>query len=81
MAREVGIVLAVTPVGALTVRANGEVAAAEGTSVSDGTGRVKGRVARVFGPVARPYLTVRLRRALRPHEAVALVGRPLLREG
>ena len=53
----------------------------EGTRVIDGSGRCSGEVARVFGPVAQPYLSIRLRRPLRPHEAKALVGSPLTVEG
>ncbi len=77
----VGIVLAVTPTGLLTARSPDATFAPEGTSVADATGRLRGRVVRVFGPVARPYLSVRLRRLPRPTEATALVGSMLVREG
>lgn len=74
------MVLAVTPSGQLTVRALPGVVAPEGTAVRDRTGRVHGRVARLFGPIDRPYLTVRLRRAPSPSDGVALVGSSLIRE-
>ncbi len=78
---DVGIVVAVTPTGLLTARSPGSTFAPEGTPVADGTGRLHGRVVRVFGPVARPYLSVRLRRPPRPNEAAALVGSMLVSEG
>ncbi|MGD0719214.1 MAG: H/ACA RNA-protein complex protein Gar1 [Thermoplasmata archaeon] len=78
--REVGTVLAVTPTGTLTVRAGGADAAEEGTIVTDRRGPFRGRVIRVFGPVARPYLVVRPRRAVSLQEGVALIGATLLRE-
>jgi rRNA processing protein Gar1 len=71
------VVVAVTPSGRLTARAGSARFYPEGTVVTDRTGTIRGRVARVFGPVDRPYLSVRLRRAPRPHEAAALVGTPL----
>jgi rRNA processing protein Gar1 len=78
--RDVGVVVAVTPTGNLTVRSSNERLTLEGTPVVDRTGRIHGRVARVFGPVARPYLSVRLRRAPRPEEGVGLVGSTLRTE-
>ncbi len=54
--------------------------APEGTLVRDARGTVRGRVVRVFGPVARPYLTVRPRRAPTPAEGLALLGTTLIRE-
>ncbi len=72
--------LAVTPSGNLTARAPGSVFPPEGTFVTDRSGRLRGRVARVFGPVARPYLSIRLARPPRPSEGAALVGATLLRE-
>ena len=69
-----------TPTGDLTARALGADFPMEGTFVSDATGRIRGRIGRVFGPVARPYLTVRLRRSPTPTEGAALVGSALLRE-
>ncbi len=79
--REIGAVLAITPTGALTVRAPDGSLTPEGTLVCDSRGRFRGRVVRVFGPAERPYLTVRLRRAISPEEALGLLGRPMLREG
>jgi rRNA processing protein Gar1 len=72
--REVGTILAVTPTGMLTLRSPNRSFVPEGTPVLDRSGRELGRVARVFGPVARPYLSVRPRAPLRPSEAAALVG-------
>ena len=71
---------AVTPAGHLTVRANGPEFPPEGTVVTDARGVVSGRVVRVFGPVARPYLSVRLRRPPTPAEGVALLDATLRRE-
>jgi len=79
-AREVGIVKAVTPTGHLTVRSSGPDAPIEGTNVTDSRGTMHGRVVRVFGPVARPYLSVRLRRPPTPAEGIALLDATLLRE-
>ena len=53
--------------------------APEGTFVVDRTGREIGRVARVFGPVARPFLSVRPRSPLRAADAAALIGATLRR--
>ncbi len=74
------MVVAVTPLGDLTARALGASFPREGTLVADVRGLVHGRVARVFGPVAQPYFTVRLRRAPRPHDGARLVGSALVRE-
>ena len=79
-AREVGTVRAVTPAGHWTVRATGPDAVPEGTAVADVQGKFHGRVVRVFGPVAQPYLSVRPRRPLPPADAVALLDAPLVRE-
>ena len=75
-----GVVLAVTPSGRLTVRARDARFYPEGTPVTDRTGAIRGRVVRVFGPVAHPYLSVRLRRPPRPAEAATLVGSTLIAE-
>jgi len=77
--REVGTVLSVTPTGSLTLRASGRTVAPEGTVVLDRSGREIGRVARVFGPVERPFLSVRPRGPLRPVEAAQLLGTTLRR--
>ena len=69
-----------TPTGHLTVRAAGAEFAPEGTSVRDSRGLVRGRVVRVFGPVARPYLSVRPRRMPTPAEGLTLIGSALVRE-
>jgi rRNA processing protein Gar1 len=73
-------VKAVTPAGHLTVRAPGPDVVSEGTNVTDARGVIHGRVVRVFGPVARPYLTVRPRRPPTPAEGVALLDATLVRE-
>ena len=75
------MVIAITPSGRLTVRPPGAKFYAEGTDLVDRTGRFHGRVARVYGPVSRPYLSVRPRRPLGPAEAAALIGRDLTAEG
>jgi len=73
-------VLAITPAGHLTVRAPGAEFPHEGTNVMDERGAFRGRVVRVFGPVARPYLSVRPRRAPTAAEGLALLGTILVRE-
>ncbi len=72
--------VAVTPTGFLTVRAAGPDVAPEGTTVTDPRGGLSGRVVRVFGPVARPYYSVRPRRPPTPAEGVALIGATVVRE-
>jgi rRNA processing protein Gar1 len=64
----------------LIARALGDRFPTEGTLVADGSGQHRGRVTRVFGPVARPFFAVRLRRAPNPADGVALVGQPLVAE-
>ncbi len=71
---------AVTPAGHLTVRAFGPDVVPEGTLVTDARGNLRGRVVRVFGPVAKPYLTVRVARPPTPAEGLALVDATLVRE-
>ena len=75
-----GTVLAITPAGHLTVRASGPEVVPEGSLVTDAGGSMHGQVVRVFGPVARPYLSVRPRRTPSPSEGAALLGRTLVRE-
>ena len=75
-----GTVLAITPAGHLTVRASGREVVPEGTLVADPRGVVRGLVVKVFGPVARPYLTVRPRRIPTAAEGATLLGRTLVRE-
>ncbi|HKV89594.1 MAG TPA: H/ACA RNA-protein complex component Gar1 [Thermoplasmata archaeon] len=74
------MVHAVAPSGQLIARALGDRFPLEGTVVEDASGRHRGRVTRVFGPVARPYFAVRLRRTPSPADGVALVGQPLVAE-
>jgi rRNA processing protein Gar1 len=76
----VGTVHAVTPSGLLTLRAHGPDPVPEGTRVRDARGVVRGTVVRVFGPVRRPFLSVRPQRTPSPSEGVALLGAPILRE-
>lgn len=78
--RDVGNVLAITPAGHLMVRALGPEVVPEGTLVSDARGTVRGQVVRVFGPVSRPYLSVRPRRTPTATEGAALLGATLIRE-
>jgi rRNA processing protein Gar1 len=73
-------VVAFPPSGFVTVRAPGPSVAPEGTAVTDPSGILHGRVVRVFGPVSRPYLSVRPRRAPTPAEAVRLLGSGVVRE-
>ncbi len=80
MSREIGTIQSVTPSGRLTVRALGNEVAPEGTRVTDRRHVVRGTVVRVFGPVAQPYLSVRLPRPPTPAEGIALVGTALIRE-
>lgn len=74
------MVVAITPLGELTARTFDARFPREGTPVQDVAGRVHGRVGRVFGPVARPYFTVRLRRSPRAHDGAALLGSALVQE-
>nr|MCI4358912.1 H/ACA RNA-protein complex component Gar1 [Thermoplasmata archaeon] len=71
------MVVAVNPSGRLTVRCPSSRFATEGTRVVDRSGTLRGEVARVFGPVRQPYLSIRLRRMPRAAEAAALVGTTL----
>ncbi len=80
MTREVGTVLSVTPTGRITLRAPSAEVVPEGTGVRDARGILRGKVVRVFGPVDRPYLSVRPRRTPTPAEGLALLGATLVRE-
>ena len=73
-----GVVTAITPTGHLTARAVGNWTPPEGTHVVDATGRFSGRIVRVFGPVGRPYVSVRPRRPPRDAEAALLLGATLV---
>lgn len=73
-----GVVTAITPSGHVTARTAGDWIPLEGTGVVDVTGRFSGRVVRVFGPVARPYVSVRPRRPPRDAEAALLLGATLV---
>ncbi len=76
----VGQVVAITPKGTWTVRAEGPDFPNEGTILVDRTGRYRGKVARIFGPVSRPYLEVRPKRNPDPAGALALIGSSLMDE-
>ena len=78
--RAVGSVVALTPSGLITARAPGPEVVTEGTRVADSRGIVRGRVVRVFGPVASPYFSVRPMRVPPPAEGAALLGAPLVSE-
>lgn len=71
--------VALPPSGTVTVRAHSAAIVPEGTTVVDERGSFQGRVARVFGPVARPYYSVRPRRPPTGTEAAALLGTELYR--
>ncbi len=75
----VGSIIAFTPSGSVTVRSASEAVVEEGTAVHDRRGLLDGRVVRVFGPVARPYLLVRPRRSPSPVDAASLLGAEVLR--
>ncbi len=73
-----GVVTAITPTGHVTARTAGNWVPPEGTNVVDATGRFSGRIVRVFGPVARPYVSVRPRRPPREADAAMLLGATLV---
>jgi rRNA processing protein Gar1 len=75
--RSVGEVLAITPSGRVTLRSPSEDVVVEGTLLQDRSGSFRGRVVRVFGPVARPYLSVQPRRLPSPEAGAALIGQSL----
>ena len=66
--------LAVTPSGTISARANGPRFPVEGDEIVGGRGHPIGTVVRVFGPVDRPYLAIRPRRPLPAPEAAELIG-------
>ena len=72
--------VALTPSGFITARAPGPDVVTEGTRVADARGVVRGRVIRVFGPVARPYFSIRPMRVPPPAEGAALLGAGLVLE-
>jgi rRNA processing protein Gar1 len=53
----------------------------EGASVVSEDGSFRGRVLRIFGPVARPYVVVEPKGPLTTARAAALVGQDLWPEG
>ncbi|MDE1822104.1 MAG: hypothetical protein KGJ23_16110 [Euryarchaeota archaeon] len=75
---EVGRITGLSARGTFTVRAKEVVP--EGTILTDPRGRFRGRVVRVFGPVAHPYLSVAPRRQLPAEEALSLIGSSLAAE-
>jgi len=74
-----GTIVAFTPSGFVTVRAASRDVPTEGASLRDAQGVLEGRVVRVFGPVARPYLLLRPRRSPRPVDGAALLGSEVYR--
>ena len=78
-AEGMGAVVAFTPSGFVTVRARSSEVPLEGSTVRESRGRLEGRVVRVFGPVARPYVLLRPRRAPTPVEGAALLGAEVYR--
>ncbi|MGA8664877.1 MAG: hypothetical protein WB809_07430 [Thermoplasmata archaeon] len=72
--RPAGTILAVTPSGMFTLRAPGPDVVSEGTHVTEPRSGVRGVVARVFGPVSQPYLSMRPRRVPSPAEGLRLIG-------
>lgn len=77
-ARGTATAVAVTAQGNVTARADRLIP--EGTWLRSANGSFTGRIARVFGPVSHPYLSIRPRRHLSTDEALALVGQPLVIE-
>ncbi|MHB1932033.1 MAG: H/ACA ribonucleoprotein complex subunit GAR1 [Thermoplasmata archaeon] len=75
--RVTGRILAITPKGSLTVRSDGPAYPREGTIVGVPRRSFEGKVVRIFGPVARPYWSVRPRQGPSVDEAVALLGSTL----
>jgi len=71
--------VAFTPSGFVTVRSATSEVTTEGTIVRDARGRLEGRVVRVFGPVQRPYLLLRPRRAPSPIDGASLLGAEVYR--
>jgi len=71
--------VAFTPSGFVTVRSPASEFPVEGSVVRDARGVLEGRVVRVFGPVARPFLLVRPRRSPSPVEGASLLGAEVYR--
>ena len=74
-----GTIVAFTPTGMVTVRARSSEVPAEGAHVRDARGVLEGRIVRVFGPVARPYVLLRPRRAPSPVDGASLLGAEVYR--
>ena len=75
--RGIGLVVSVNPSGLVTVRCASERFPKERSRLVDRSGTIHGEVLRVFGPVSRPYVSVRLVRPLGAAEGARLVGSPL----
>ncbi len=71
---DVGTVALITADGTVILRGR-EVP--EGTLVESPHGRFIGRVTKVFGPVRRPYLSVRPRKPMAPGDLLRLMGQSL----
>ncbi|MCI4323715.1 MAG: hypothetical protein L3K03_06825 [Thermoplasmata archaeon] len=76
----VGVVIAVTPSGRVTLRATDARVAPEGTELI-APGGFAGTIVRVFGPVDRPFYSVRPRRAPHLEEATRWIGATAVRQG
>lgn len=73
------MVVGITPSGLLTARAASTPPVPEGSEVVAGSPALRARVIRVFGPVARPYYSLRPARPVRLTEAHRLLGSNVLR--
>ena len=78
--RVAGEVLSISPSGSVTLRSPGPEFVPEGGIVRDRRGRFRGRVVRVFGPVGRPFLSIRPRRTMPAEVGAALLGQTLVEE-
>ncbi|HEV2449467.1 MAG TPA: H/ACA RNA-protein complex component Gar1 [Thermoplasmata archaeon] len=73
------MIVGITPSGLLTARAASTPPVPEGSPVTTGSPTLHARVVRVFGPVARPYYSLRPARPVRLTEASRLLGATVLR--
>ncbi|MCI4338514.1 MAG: H/ACA RNA-protein complex component Gar1 [Thermoplasmata archaeon] len=74
-----GVVVGISPSGLLTVRASSTPPVPEGSELAAEGGGVRARVVKVFGPVSRPYYSLRPARPLRLTEASRLLGASMVR--
>jgi rRNA processing protein Gar1 len=73
------VVIGISPSGLLTARASTTPPVPEGSEVAAGAPVLRARVVRVFGPVARPYYSLRPARPVRLAEASRLLGANVVR--